>query len=246
MSQINGLVAELKKLLRSGGWTYARLAQALDMSEANVKRLFASERFTLARLEQVCQLLGLELSDLFQLYGESRVRVTQLTEAQEQQLVADRRLLLVAVCVRNHLSFDDILASYAMAPTECIRHLARLDKLGIIDLLPGNRIKLRIDENFRWIQRGPIETFFTQQVQPDFLRADFTAAGEHRQFIYGLLSEASREVMARKLQVLAQELVALHRQDAPLPLSRKHSTGLLLAMRQLELPAFSALRREGG
>jgi DNA-binding Xre family transcriptional regulator len=243
MSQITGLVAVLKQVLRTNGWTYAKLAQALDMSEANIKRLFASERFTLERLEQVCGLLELELSDLFLLYEQSRQRITRLTEAQERQLVADMRLLLVAVCVRNHLTFEDIIASYLLAPTECIRHLARLDKLGIIDLLPGNRIKLRIDENFHWIPGGPIEMFFTRQVQPDFLDASFSGEGDHRHFVYGLLSEASREVMARKLQMLAQELVALHRQDAALPLSKKHSTGLLLAMRQLEITAFQTLRK---
>ncbi len=244
MSQITSVVGVLKQVLRIQGWTYARLALALEMSEANIKRLFASERFTLERLEQICGLLDMELSDLFQLYEQSRQRITQLSEGQEQQLVADKRLLLVAICVRNHLGFDDILASYELSQTECIRYLAKLDKLGIIDLLPNNRIKLRIDENFRWLKGGPIETFFNQQVQPEFMRSDFQGAHEYRQFVYGMLSDASREVMARKLQLLAQELVLLHRQDAPLPLEKKFSTSLLLAMRKLDVPAFEALRKK--
>jgi hypothetical protein len=191
----------------------------------------------------VCQLMEIELSDLFLLYEQSRQRITRLTEAQERELVADRQLLLVAVCVRNHLSYEDIMDSYQMAPTECVRHLAKLDRLGIIDLLPGNRIKLRIDENFHWRKGGPIEAFFIREVQPDFLRSHFTAAGEHRHFVYGMLSDASREVMSRKLQILAQELIALHRQDAVLPLSHKFSTGLFVAMRPLDVAAFQPWRK---
>ncbi len=243
MAQIKAVVETLKKLLKSQQLTYAEIARRLGMSEANVKRMFASRRFSLERLEQICHLMQMELSDLFQLYEESRQQVTQLTQEQERELVSDTRLLLVAVSVRNRLSFNEIITHYNISETECIRHLARLDRLKIIDLLPNNRIKLRISEDFRWLPNGPIERYFEQQIQAQFLKSGFRLAGQQRLFIFGLLSEASHQVMMTKLQLLAKEFAELQRQDALLPLDKKENLGLLLALRPWEFDLFQPMLR---
>jgi transcriptional regulator with XRE-family HTH domain len=246
MTQTAALIDTLKQALKSHRLTYAGVARKLGMSEANVKRMFASRRFTLERLEDVCKLMQLELSDLFQLYEESRQRITQLSAEQEEELMRDTKLLLVAVSVRNRLSFDEIVGNYQVSKTECIRSLAKLDKLKIIDLLPNNRYKLRIDEDFRWLPKGPIERFFEKQIQNQFLKSGFNAELERRQFLFGLLSDASAQIMINKMQTLAKEFTELHRQDARLPLDKRHNIGFMLALRPWELEVFRPLRRPGG
>jgi len=243
MAQVAALIETLKKALKSNGLTYAEVARRLDMSEANVKRMFASQRFTLERLEDVCKLMKMELSDLFQLYEESRQRITQLTLEQEEELVRDTKLLLVAVSVRNRLSFDDIISNYQINKSECIRALAKLDKLKIIDLLPENRIKLRIDEDFRWLPNGPIERFFEKQIQGQFLKSRFNGELEQRLFLFGLLGDSSAQVMINKMQALAKEFTELHRQDARLPLDKRHNIGFMLALRPWDLEVFQPLQR---
>ena len=243
MAQTTELVKTLKTALKSHQLTYSEVARRLDMSEANVKRLFITKRFTLERLEQVCQLMQMELTDLFQLYQESRQKISQLTLEQEKELIADERLLLVAVSVRNHLTFNEIISNYLISETECIRCLAKLDKLMIIDLLPGNRIKLRIDEDFHWIQNGPIEDFFQKKIQKQFLKGSFRGELEHRRFLFGLLGDSSTRLMLNKLQVLAKEFAELHRQDAHLPLEKRHTIGFMMALRPWELEVFKPLLR---
>lgn len=243
MSQSTGLIQTLKQALRARKMTYAEIAQRLDMSEANVKRMFALERFSLERLEQVCGLIQLELTDLMQLYEESRQRITQLSLEQEKELTEDIKLLLVAVSARNRLGFDDIINNYHISESECIRCLAKLDRLKIIDLLPGNRIKLRIDEHFMWIPDGPIEQFFEKQIQAQFLNARFKGELSQRLFLYGLLSERSTQLMQQKMQTLAQEFAELHRKDSDLPYQQRHNIGLVLALRPWELQVFKPLIR---
>ena len=245
MAQTTALVETLKRALKSHHLTYAEIARRLKMSEANVKRMFASHRFTLERLEDICGLMQLELTDLFQLYEESRQRITQLTQQQEQELVQDMQLLLVAVSVRNRLSFEDIVSNYQISETECIRCLAKLDKLKIIDLLPNNRIKLRIDDDFRWLPNGPIDRFFEKQIKNQFLKSTFNKELEQRLFLFGLLSETSMQVLLKKMQVLTKEFTDLHRQDAKLPLDKRHTIGFMLAMRPWELEVFQPLRQNG-
>ena len=246
MAQTAALIDTLKQALKSHRLTYAEVARRLGMSEANVKRMFASQRFTLERLEEVCKLMRMELGDLFQLYEESRQRITQLSEDQEEELTRDTKLLLVAVSVRNRLGFDEIVGNYQVSKTECIRALAKLDKLKIIDLLPNNRYKLRIDENFCWLPDGPIERFFEKQIQNQFLKSGFNGELERRQFLFGLLSDASAQVMINKMQTLAKEFTELHRQDARLPLDKRHNIGFMLALRPWELEVFRPLRRPSG
>jgi DNA-binding Xre family transcriptional regulator len=245
MPQTEALIDTLKQALKTHHLTYAEVARQLEMSEANVKRMFAAKRFTLERLEEVCQLMHMELCDLFQLYDESRQRISQLTLEleQEQELVSNEKLLLVAVSVRNRLSFKDILDNFHISETECIRHLAKLDKLKIIDLLPNNRIKLRIDEDFSWLANGPIENFFEKQIQGPFLKSRFKGEMQQRLFLFGLLSDASVIIIQNKMKILTREFSELHRQDSSLPLAKRHNIGFMLAMRPWELDVFQPLQR---
>lgn len=244
MTQATALVDTLKQELRRQGITYAEVAKGLRMSEANVKRLFASKRFTLERLEEVCGLIQIELSDLFQAYDASRQRINQLTEEQEEELIRDHKLLLVAVSVRNHLGYDDIVNNYAISDAECIHCLAQLDRLKIIDLLPGNRIKLRIADDFRWLLGGPIERFYEKQIQQEFLGSNFRGELQQRLFVFGLLSDSSIEVINAKIRSLAKELAELHRHDANLSLDKRHNIGLMLALRPWELKIFKPFRQK--
>ena len=129
------MIRTLKRALKDKQLTYEDVAARLDMSESSDMRMFAVERMTLNRIEAICGVIGIELSDLFLLYEDSRQRLSKLTEDQERELVADTKLLLVAISVRNGLGFEEILNYYTFDESELVRHLAKLDRLKIIDLL---------------------------------------------------------------------------------------------------------------
>lgn len=244
MAQTGPLVAVLKKTLRTQGFTYADVARALGLSEAAVKRMFSIRSFTLKRLEAICQMMDMELTDLLKALDEEQHRIKRLTYEQEQELVSDTKLLLVAVGVRNRLSFEEIIGTYALTQTECIRLLTRLDRLRLIELLPNNRIKLLVAEDFRWIPHGPIERFFEVKVQKEFLESRFHEADELRLFQMGMLTRASTEVLLRKLKAVAREFADLHREDARLPVGERDNVAMVLAMRPWESAAFTRLRRD--
>ncbi len=244
MTQSSALVETLKRSLRSERITYADIATRLEMSEANVKRLFATQSFTLQRLEAICEMMHMDLADLFALHEAARERIRHLTRQQEEELVSDIRLLLVAVSVRNQMAFDEIIDRYRLSEAETIRCLARLDRLGIIELLPNNRIKLLIDENFEWLRHGPIERFYEKQVQAQFLDSRFESEVELRRFQFGLLGEAASRSLVKKLRDLAQEFTELHRADTRLPLGQRYNMGLLIAMRPWEFSPFKPLLQD--
>ena len=173
MAQTREIINTLKKALKAQGKTYADVAVAIGLTEASVKRLFAQQSFSLARLDQVCQLLDIEVSDLIQLMNEQRQSSQQLTVEQEKELIGNMKLLIVAVSVLNRWTMDDILSWYTISEHECVRHLAKLDRLKIIELLPGNRIKLLVAPNFSWLENGPIQFFFQKKIGQEFFNTRF-------------------------------------------------------------------------
>lgn len=243
MARSAALVTTLKRALKSKGLTYAQVAERLGVSETSIKRTFTTQGFTLERLDQVCALLDMDLSDLVALAEEERERIRSLTREQEQELVSDMRLLLVAACVRSRWTFEEIVAHYAIEGPECVHLLVRLDRLGLIELLPGNRIKLLVAPDFRWLPGGPIERFVEARVQQELLEGPFDGPGESKRFLTGELSAGSRETLRKKLEALANDFSDLHREDARLPRSQRGNVGVLLAMRPWEPSGFAALRR---
>jgi len=243
MAQTNPIVSTLKSLLKSRGLTYRDVAHALGLSEASVKRLFAEQNFSLQRLDQICQLLEIEISDLIKQMEASQQQLSELTLEQEQELITDIKLLLLAHVVINGWQFEDIINLYQLTETETIRYLAKLDRLKLIDLLPNNRIKLKISPKFAWRSGGPIQSFFTTYLLDDFLKSKFDAKDENFIFPSGMLSAASREHFNRRIKQLVQDFHSMNEQDRTLPIEERFSCSLFLAFRPWRPDVFKKMLR---
>jgi transcriptional regulator with XRE-family HTH domain len=244
MAQINAVVETLKRALKASGLTYADVARRLGLSEPSIKRMFSQQRFTLDRLESICAMMALDFTDLVRIVDTEQPRISSLSLEQERELVADPKLLLVAICVQNSWDFEEIREYYDFSEPELIRRLAHLDRLGLVQLLPNNRIRRMVAADFRWLPRGPIERFFEQRVQREYLKSHFTRPEELRLFMIGMLSRKSVETMRRKIEMLAHEFTALQEDDARLPAASRLHTGVLLAIRPWELRDFDPLKRK--
>lgn len=243
MSQIGPLVSTLKRELKSQGITYAAVATHLNLSENSVKRLFSESKCSLQRLEQICHLLGLEISDLVQKMEGARQKIDQLSGLQEREIANDPKLLLVAICVLNLWTFEQIIENYTLSEHECVQLLAKLDRLDIIELLPLNRFKVIAAKTFSWRNNGPIQTFFHSKVQPDFFQSSFTKAGEKLLFRSGMLSRGSNAALMKKMERLVADFNELHDEDASQPLEQRFGTSVLVAVRAWEFGLFRELRR---
>jgi len=243
MSQSSQLIDTLKQELRKQRITYRQVAESLDLSEASVKRLFAGRFFTLERLEKICQLLNMNFSELVAQVERNIAQTNELSQQQEQELVSDIKLLLMAYLLVNHVEFSEIIATYDISETEGIRILAKLDRMKIIELQPGNRVRLLISPNFEWLPNGPIQRFFENSIQSDFFDSSFNGAGEIRVFLSGMLSRDANSQTIRRIQHLAKELNELIAESKALPAEQCFGTSLMIAMRPWEVRVFRDLRR---
>ncbi|MCP4283839.1 MAG: helix-turn-helix transcriptional regulator [Gammaproteobacteria bacterium] len=244
MSQTETLIDTLKRVLRLRGITYRNLADDLMMSEASIKRLFSTKSVSLKRLEKICELAHISLFELVKEMDMNMRTVDELSEEQEREITADHGLLLVTFLVINGWKFDEILGRYTFTPHQLVHHLATLDRIKLIELLPNNRFYLLISPHFGWCKNGPIQQFFTKNLQRDFLNSRFSGEDESLRFPTAMLTPGSRNILKKRIEDLAKEFNELNVKDKPLPLDQRQLTSLILAVRPWRVPVFERYVRQ--
>jgi transcriptional regulator with XRE-family HTH domain len=236
------LIDALKRVLKSRRLTYADLATGVGLSEASVKRLFSQRTFTLERLEQVLRWLEMDFFELARL-ARGATDVPQLmTEAQEHALAAEPQLMGVFYLLFNDWQPARILERYELGEPGLTRLLARLDRLGLIELLPGNRVKLRVSRHLRLRPSGAIRARHGQRAMAEFLAVEFDRHGGHFRFEFRDVSAASFAVLERKIDRLAAEFNELAELDSTLPPEQRQSVGLALGMRPWRIGPVTGLK----
>jgi len=101
--------------------------------------------------------------------------INQLTPAQEQELMAEPALLLVAICAIQQMRVDEMVELYELDEAQCVKLLLRLERIGILEVHENNRIRLRLARTFAWNPDGPIMRYAKSQT-PDFFAHGFDRA----------------------------------------------------------------------
>lgn len=244
MPQVHSLFTALKTELKSRGVTYQGVADHIGLTEASVKRMFSQEDISLKRLDSICQLLEIDLSQLTGTNDADTRALKVLTEAQELEIVSDERQLAVSFLVLNGWTYDELLKYFNFSEPELIQRLAKLDKLKLIDLLPRNRIKLRVAPNFTWQKNGPIQKFFVAYFESPFMANQFDGEHDYLRFLSGMYSPLTCSTILKKLTDLAAEIDQMNQQDRDLPIEDRVPFGVLLAIRPWHAEFFEKMRRQ--
>jgi hypothetical protein len=228
MSHSSLMIDALKRQLKARTVTYAELGRRIGLSEPSVKRMFAQRSFTL---------------ELVQAATDAPQLIAQLTYAQEEEIIGDTKLLVVAVAALNLIPLEEIVTVYRISEAETVKYLLRLDRIGFLTLLPNNRVKLLVARTFSWIPNGPIQAWFRREASGDYLDTRFAGSHELMRLVSVMLSPRSTRALLERLKQVADEFSQQHQDDARLPYDQRHSITFLLAARPWMPEAFKALMR---
>ncbi len=242
MSEVDRIAASLKRVLKQRAITYAELAKRIGLSEVSVKRLFSTRSFTLARLEQVCRALELDFYQLAKLARGEVERLAELSIEQERALAQDAKLLTLFHLLLHDWSAAQVCREFSISEPEVVRLLARLDRLKLIDLGVGNRVRLRVPQHFSWRRNGPVRQRYQASAIKEYLGAEFSRQDELLRLEVRELSPASLAVLKRKLERLAIEFNEFAEVDSHLAIENRTSVGMVLAIRPWVFSMVSALR----
>ncbi len=229
--------------MRERGHTYADVAKKLGVAVSSVKRLFARGEFTLTRLDQICELIEISLAEILARSNDRPIS-SQLTVAQEQEIVSDPKLFLIAWLLVNRTSFEEIVHNYHFTEREVLRLFLRLDQLKCIELLPGNRVRLLVNRHFSWRRVAPYSASSIRSCCANSCRATSSVRRRIRvpwRRSVGSGADRTQDVFRNASRQCAE---ILERDRGPR--ESRHSAAFLLALRPWKYSGFRAVRAQIG
>jgi hypothetical protein len=245
MGETHRIILALKRGLRARGITYAMLARQISLSEPSVKRILSRGSLSLPRLEKICEATGISLEELVRpVPGGPTESSSTLTAAQETALAADPQLLGCFYLLTNGHTPRDVAGELGADDKLLRRWLVKLDNLGLVELRAKLSARLRVRAPISWRDDGPIRRTYEHQVREEFMRSGFTADDESLHFRSAELSEASRQVLQRKIARLSADFNELAELDRHMPGREKRSVALMAACRPWVFSMFDGLRKK--
>jgi len=227
------MVEALKTVLKSKGITYLNLSKMLKISEQSVKRLFSKGTFTLERFMEVCDLLGLSLDDLTKMAEISSEEIIFEFSFEQEEFFAKNIKFLAFFNMLFKNTPDQIAKKYNLNKKDLLNYLSKLDELGLIEWLPGNKVKLLTPPRFKWREDGPLGKRFWKFAFDDFHKPKF----DHPLAISSLLSfefsKSSQKKLREDIEKLLREAKKVSDMERILKVSTK-KVGLYVAMRSWE------------
>jgi DNA-binding Xre family transcriptional regulator len=231
MSTTAEMINVLKAELKLARLTYADLGRELGLAESSVKRMFAKGDMPLKRIDEICRILKCDFAEVARKVADLELLRDELSDEQERAVVADQRLLAVALCALSQWPFEQITATYHLSDAEAIRHLAQLDRLGIIELKPLNRYRLKVAKTFRWRPQGPVMQFFRERGLVDYFSGGFDGESEMFGLVHGRLSVSMARAFRERLQRLVQDFAQQHLAEQRLPRTQRRGYTAIVSLR---------------
>ena len=231
MSEVSQLLTTIKRQLKLQGKTYRDVAAALKLSEASVKRLLTSDTLGVDRLVEISNMLGFTLAELAQ-----EAAVTETAAAHAHAGAGKGAGVGYAAAAGGRVRAEPLDAAGhpgrlpADAKPECLQKLLHLDRLHLIALMPGNRIRLNVARDFDWLPDGPIRQYFRTEGLNDFLDSGFDKPEQSLAFTHGMLTESALAAHAGRAAPAARPLRRAARGKPGLAAAQAPRQRLLLAL----------------
>ena len=105
---------------------------------------------------------------------------------------------------------------YRLSDAECIKYFAQLDRIGIIELRPLNRYRLKLAKTFRWRPHGAVMNYFREHAVLDYFSGGFDGSGEGVLLVHGSISRGLAPSFLERMKRVAQDFVQQHQADQKL------------------------------
>lgn len=206
MNDTHAIFVALKKQLKAKKVSYGELALRLEMSEANVKRIFSEEACSLARLSQICDAIQITLAELMRSVEDIEPESFTLTKEAQAFFAENMDYFVFFRQLEDGQGLKLIQEKNDLSPKEISRYLKKIEELGLIERHPGDRIKL-VHSGYLHLSKDSLfmRRYFQRWV-PHFFEKVMAPSEKHFAKIFSTgLSEKNRKELIRDLEALADK-----------------------------------------
>ncbi len=228
------IIQALRRHLRRDGWTVARIAVALGISEATAKRWLTGKALTLDRIEQLGALIGLSVSEMVREADDAQAGLAhELTLAQERALSTDSFLAFLFMTILGGITPDEVIQDFGVSKDAMDTALTRLERLALIDRLRGGRARALVDRSLAF-RKTPMRTTFEHHMKQQFVAMDFSAPDAIYASEVFKLSDMGAAQLAELIEQHRRDVQALAEHDREHALLQRQWYGMLCALRPLD------------
>jgi transcriptional regulator with XRE-family HTH domain len=155
-AELRALLGALRQVLKARKITYARIARDLGVSEVTVKRWLTGRTCSLETVFRICEKVGISFFDLTALARREEEMDYVLSEEQEKFFAANPALFGALKLLHRGHEPKKVAALWKLSNPALYRALRKLEKLGLLEVLPGERIRMKTAGNIRYSHQGPL------------------------------------------------------------------------------------------
>ena len=152
----------LKTHLKTQKISQSALAIRMEIPESTLKKWLNAKDGSINRLSKICESLGLTLSGILRGIEKNEVEILQFTEEQQKYFQGNFESFKVFwFLTYERQSLEQIRINLNIREDVLKRMIYRFDKLGFVDLLSSDRLRLPTLRTVRWRPQGEfIERIF--------------------------------------------------------------------------------------
>lgn len=149
-------VQSLKAVLKAQRITYRELAKRVGLSESGLKKILGGRDGSFQRLASLCKEVGVSISELLEAQREKLLPITFTEEQQSFFLSQPLAFELFWKIVYERMPPEKAQLSMHLESQDALRIYRQLDKLNLLPLLPGDRVRVPALKQIKWSGDGPL------------------------------------------------------------------------------------------
>ena len=200
----------LKTIMKEKRITIKILAEKIQMSESGLKKLFHGKDIGLLRLYQICDALEVSPEDLFETNSDDQYTAIRFPEDVQKFFLKNFIYFqFYWVLVYERVPLEEVQKKLNLSNEMKIKILLKLNSFQMIELLPGNRVKIPDPTRIRWSSEGPMVQYlyhhWSARLTADVLKNQNSS--NTFQFRYLQMTEETYQELLQKMRVLEDEFV---------------------------------------
>lgn len=186
----------LKSLMKTKKATYETMAKTLKTSPATIKRRLNGNDLTLQQLRELASALEVSFYEIIELSKYVKREPHLFTAEQESLLASDFKIKMLFRHILTGASFSNIKSQLKLSEKDLRKYARELEKVGLAQLLPGDRFVALIHYPVRWQPNGLLHKTYGEMVLKNiFARIENNGAqaGYNKKFELLLNDEAYKK-----------------------------------------------------